>query len=190
VSDAGPRAGRQPTTGIDSSRTRPLVRAAWEVFVGRVGRIGSTIYGTLLVLTALTASYAAERHHPWKLVELVVCAVLVFWLAYVYANAISSSIERRSHLTLPVVASIANRELGIILAAVGPILALLLGAIGVISERASIWVAIAVGIAALTAQGVRYARAAGLGRLGMAGILVLNVGLGLLVVVLKVALVH
>ena len=167
-----------------------MLRTASEVVVGREGRIGSTVYGTLLVLTALTASYAAERHHPWKLVELVATAVFVFWVAYVYAHALSESIETRTRLTASEVAQIASRELGLMFAAVVPILALLCGAIGLIDESASIWLAIALGLAALSAEGVRYARVAHVSRVGTAAILVMNLVLGLCVILLKVTLVH
>ena len=43
------------------------------------GQLGSMIYGTILVMAALTAAYAAGRHDPRKLIELVVSAVIVFW---------------------------------------------------------------------------------------------------------------
>ena len=167
-----------------------MLRAASEVIVGREGRIGSTVYGTLIVLTALTASYAAERHHPWKLVELVASAVLVFWVAYVYAHALSESIENRSRLSRPVIGRIASRELGLMFAAIVPILGLLLGAVGLVSESVSIRLAIALGFAILSAEGIRYARATHLSRAATGAILVMNLALGVCVVVLKVTLVH
>ena len=111
------------------------------------------IYGTVLVLAALTAAYAAERHDPRKLIELVVSAVVVFWAAYVYAHALSESIESGNRLTRTGVLHVAARELGIVLAAVIPIVALLLGAIGLINESTSVWVAIGLGLATLTVQG-------------------------------------
>ena len=174
----------------ERSSRRSLTRAVSDVLVGREGRIGSTVYGTLLVLTALTASYAAERHHPWKLIELVLTVVLLFWVAYVYAHALSESIESRSRLNRARLASIANRELGVVLAAVAPILALLLGAAGLIRESAAIWVAIGVGLGTLSAEGMRYARITRLSRAGTAGILVINLVFGLCVVVLKVIFIH
>jgi hypothetical protein len=112
--------------------------------VGRHGRIGSTIYGTIIVMAALTAAYAAERHDPGKLVELVVTAVFVFWAAFV----------------------------------------------GLVNESTSIWLAIAAGLATLAVQGYRYARAASLGRIGTASILVVNLLFGLCVVAMKVTLIH
>ena len=107
-----------------------------------------------------------------------------------YAHALSDSIESRSRLSRPVVARIAGRELGLILSAVAPIVALLCGAVGLIHESVSIWLAIALGLATLSAQGVRYARVTHLSRAGTAAILVMNLMLGVCVVVLKVTLVH
>jgi hypothetical protein len=178
------------TSSTKVHRWRPLARAASELVFGRQGRIGSTVYGTVIVLTALTASYAAERHAPWKLVELVASAVVVFWVAYVYAHALSESIESRRRLSRDGVSRIANRELGLVLAAIAPIVALLLGAVGLINEKESIWLAIVFGFITLSAQGVRYARVTRLGRVGTALILVLNLVFGAFVVVLKVTLVH
>jgi hypothetical protein len=172
------------------SRLRPLARTAFEWVFGREGRIGSTVYGTIIVLTALTASYAAERHDPWKLVELVVTTVVVFFVAYVYAQVLSEGIEGKNRLSGRGVSRVATRELGLLLAALAPIVALLLGAAGTINERESIWLAIAFGFITLSAQGVRYARATGLGRLGTALILLSNLVFGAFVVLLKVALVH
>jgi hypothetical protein len=169
---------------------RPILRATTRLAIGADGRIGSTIYGTILVMAALTAAYAAERHDPAKLVELVASAVFVFWAAYVYANALSESIERRSRLDLPTLAHIADRELGLILSACIPILALLLGVAGVISESASVWLAIALGLMILGIQGYRYTRAAGLGPFGTVAILTANLVLGISVVAAKVTLVH
>ena len=174
----------------DPNRPSPLLRATTRLAVGGNGRLGSMIYGTVLVMAALTAAYAAERHDPRKLIELVVSAVIVFWVAYVYAHALSESIEDGSRLTRHGIARVAGEELGIILAAVVPVTGLLLGAVGLIGESASVWLAIALGLATLTVQGYRYSRVASLGSLGTAAILVVNLMLGASVVLLKVALVH
>jgi hypothetical protein len=144
----------------------------------------------LLVLATLTAAYAAERHDPRSLVELVVTVVSVFWVAYVYAHALSESIETGERLSRSGITAVAGRELGLILAAVVPVLALVVGALGLVQERASVWLAIALGLVVLSAEGFRYARRADLGKPGTAAILTANLLLGLTVVVMKVALVH
>ena len=176
------------TGRTEATRAGALVRAV--TLRGAKGQLGSMIYGTILVMAALTAAYAAERHDPTKLIELVVSAVVVFWAAYVYAHALSMSIESGSRLSRTGVAHVAGQELGIVLAAVAPVAALVLGAIGVIEESTSVWLAIALGLATLTVQGYRYARIASLGPAGTVAILLVNLMLGASVVLLKVALVH
>jgi hypothetical protein len=176
------------TDQSEATRAGTLVRAV--TFRGAKGQLGSMIYGTILVMAALTAAYAAERHEPTKLIELVVSAVVVFWAAYVYAHALSMSIESGSRLSRRGVAHIAGQELGIVLAAVAPVAALLFGATGVIDESTSVWLAIALGLTTLTVQGYRYARIASLNPAGTIAILVVNFALGASVVLLKVALVH
>jgi len=114
----------------------------------------------------------------------------VFWSAYVYAHALSESIETATPLNRSGVTHIARRELGIMLAAVVPTLALLLGVVGLIAEGTSVWLAIALGLITLTAEGYRYARVADLGVVGTVSILVANLLLGLSIVVMKVSLVH
>lgn len=175
---------------IPTERRNSTVGRIARISLGQGDRIGSTIYGTVLVMAALTAAYAAERHDPRKLVGLVVSAVVVFWIAYVYAHALAESIEGGRRLSLPVVAHIASRELGMILAAVVPVSALMLGVLGLIDESASIWVAIAIGLVMLAVQGYRYARVARLDRVGTTLILIINLLLGASVVVMKVALIH
>jgi hypothetical protein len=86
--------------------------------------------------------------------------------------------------------SIARRELGIVLAAVLPILALVLGAIGVLRETRAVWVALGVGLFTLAAEGVRYSRLEGFGRTATLAATGLNLVLGLLVVALKIAVAH
>ena len=107
--------------------------------MGREGRVGSTVYGTVLVLATLTAAYAAARHNPRSLVELVITVVVVFWVAYVYAHALSDSIETGERLSRSGIGAVASRELGLILAAIVPVLALVAGGVGLIDERASVW---------------------------------------------------
>jgi hypothetical protein len=54
--------------------------------------------------------------------------------------------------------AIARSEGSILLAAVLPLAAVTLGAAGVFSERLALWLALALGVAALTFQALRYAR--------------------------------
>jgi len=67
---------------------------------------------------------------------------------------------------------------------------LVLGAVGLVEEQADIWLAFAVGLAALAAQGARYARVEGLGWPGTILAVAANLTLGVIVVLLKVFVGH
>lgn len=156
---------------------------------GTSGRIASTVYGTMVVMAALTAAYASEKQ-PWKLAVLVLGTVLVLWIGHVYAHGLSQSIEQRSRVTGAQLMAIAEREIGMLLAAALPTAALTLGAVGLVEEGASVWLALSIGLGTLAVEGVRYARLEGFKRGGTITAVAGNLVLGLVLVVLKVAFAH
>lgn len=164
-------------------------RAAEHIFFGVGPGIASTVYGTVVVMATLTAAYATEKH-PWKLAGIVWSAVIVLWIAHVYSHGLAESIVENRRLRRDELRAILRRELGILLAAAAPSLALLLGAIGLFKETSAVWIALAVGLVTLAAEGVRFARLERLGPTGTVVVMCLNLGLGLLVVALKVAVAH
>jgi hypothetical protein len=170
----------------DPTRAR---RAAHLVF-GIDDRIAGTVYGTITTMATVAAYGRAFQHSPWKVEELVVSTALVLWAGHVYAHGLSESIHQRRPLRAGGLWFVAQRELGILLAAALPCLALTLGGLGVLSERGSIWLALVLGLATLAVEGVRYARIEHLRPGGTFVAVALNVGLGLLVVLLKVAVLH
>ena len=87
-------------------------------------------------------------------------------------------------------AGIARREVGILLAAALPTLALLLGALEVVREARAVWLAIGMGLLTLLVEGVRYAKLEGFGRGGTLLAIGANLALGSSVVLLKVAVAH
>jgi hypothetical protein len=159
-----------------------------SVLFGAGGTIASTVYGTVVVMATLTAAYASEKD-PWKLATTVAGAVLVLWIAHVYAHTLSEAVAE-GRQKLYEMGSVARRELGIVLAAALPVASLLLGAIGVFRETTAVWVALGVGLLTLGVEGVRFARLEGLGRGGTLAAIGLNVALGLFVVLLKVLIAH
>jgi hypothetical protein len=172
-----------------ASEPLTVKRAATHVLFGIGGGVANVVYGTVVVLAAMTAAYGSENH-PWRLAVVVVTSVVVLWVAHVYAHALSHSLETQAHLNVRGLVHVGQRELGIVLSAIGPTIALLLGAAHVFDETVAIWLAFGVGLLTLGVEGVRYAR---LERVGLAGTLVavaLNVALGLSLVALKVAVAH
>jgi hypothetical protein len=140
-------------------------------------------------MAAITAG-AEGATGMWELVAIAATAVLVIWIAHVYAHGLGESIELDRRLDSAELAAIARRELTIPLAAVGPIAALVLGALGLIRESRAMWLAIAIALATLMLQGVRYARVERLGRTGTLFTIGMNTLLGLTIVALKAGLTH
>jgi hypothetical protein len=140
-------------------------------------------------MATLTAAYATEKD-PWRLAVLVWTTAFVLWVAHLYAHGLAESISRRQHLSWGELKDIARRELGILVAAAVPAAALLLGALGVLRESASVWLALGVGLAILAAEGLRYARIEALRPAATLTIVGANLAVGLFVVVLKVTVAH
>jgi hypothetical protein len=140
-------------------------------------------------MATLTAAYATEKD-PWRLAVLVWTTAFVLWVAHLYAHGLAESISRRQHLSWGELKDIARRELGILVAAAVPSVALLLGALGVLRESASVWLALGVGLAILAAEGLRYARIEALRPAATLTIVGANLAVGLFVVVLKVTVAH
>lgn len=147
------------------------------------------MYGTVLVMATITAAYANEKD-PAKLAEIVIATALVLWVAHLHAHSISESIALGRRVGTAEIRRIAVREIGIVGAAGLQCCALILGAAGVMAEPTSVWVAFAIGLVTLGAEGIRYARMERLGAAATLGAVAINLALGVGVVALKVAIYH
>jgi hypothetical protein len=157
---------------------------------GHTETIAGTVYGTIVVLSMLTAGAASYEEDPWRLVAIMVSGTVVLWAAHVYSHGLGESVRARRRLAAGEVAAIARREGSILLAAVLPVAAVTLGAAGVLSESFALWLALGAGVAALTAQALRYAHLERLSRVGTATAVAVNLVFGLMFVALKALLVH
>ena len=158
--------------------------------LGTRERIAGTVYGTIVAMAAVAAGASAYAHDLWRLGAIVSGSVLILWVAHVYAHGLGESLTLGRRLTPPELGAIAGRELSIALAAVLPVIAIALGAAGVLDDETAVWFALGVGVATLAVQGVRYARLERLSGTGTVVSIALNVSLGLLIVALKVILSH
>jgi hypothetical protein len=166
------------------STASPLGRSA----IGE--RLSGLIYGTIIVLAVVVAGAKAYPHNAGKVALLVSVTSVVFWLAHVYAHSLAHTVVRDEHLSLAELRRIARRESSIVGAAVPPVAALVLGAVGLVSTRVAAWAAFGVGLAVLALQGFIYARVERLGWLGMVAVVATNLGLGILLVGLKLFVTH
>jgi hypothetical protein len=153
--------------------------------------IAGTVYGTIVVMGAITAGAGSRAEpDPWRLATISASTVLVLWLAHVYSHALGETINAGRRLDRAELIDVMRRELPIPLAAVGPVSALLLGAVGVLQETTAVWVALGIGLATLTVQGLRYAGVEGFSRMGTVVAVAVNLSLGLVIVGLKAGLAH
>ena len=170
---------------------RPRIsRRAGHLVLGVDDRIASTVFGTITAMATVTVYGRVFPDDPWKVEELVASSAVVFWIAHLYTHALSESISEGRRLNGRRVWSLAVRELGILLAAIPPTIALTLGGLGVFDETVSIWLALGLGLAVLAVEGVRYARIERLVSAGMLMAVGVNLGIGLLVVLLKAEVLH
>jgi len=153
-------------------------------------RLGGFIYGTIVVLSVLVAGSRAYPDDAGRIAVLVVVTSTVFWLAHVYAHGVADSISREEHISLPDLRRMARREGAIVEATLPPVVALLLGAVGVLSTDAAVWLAFVLGLAVLAIEGVVVARVERFGALGTVVMVAANLTLGLALVVLKLVVAH
>ena len=153
-------------------------------------RLGGFIYGTMVALAVVVAGARAYPDEAGSIAGLVAVTSVVLWLAHVYAHGLAHSVAHGQHLSLAGLRYIARREASILEAALPPVAALLLGAFGVVSTQVAVWAAIGLGVLVLAVQGVTFARVERLGRLGTLLVVAANVGLGVILVGLKLLLTH
>jgi len=87
------------------------------------------------------------------------------------------------HLSLAELGRIGRREWSIVEAAVPSIVALLLGGIGLLEPRTAVWLAVALGLVVLGAQGIVFARVERLGLTATVGVVAGTMTIGDLVLV-------
>jgi len=152
--------------------------------------IAGTVYGTILVLSVIAAGARSFEHHLWRLDALAATSAVVFWIAHVYSHGLGESLKVGRRLNLAEFRAIARREYSIVLAAVGPVAAITLGAAGVVKGAFALRLAFAIGVTTLAAQGVRYARLERLSRTETGITVALNLVFGLSIVAVEVFVAH
>jgi hypothetical protein len=153
-------------------------------------RLAGVIYGTIVVLSVVVAGARAYPDSPGHVAALATVTAFVFWLAHVYSFALAQSVAHNEHLSLVSIRHIGWREAPLVGAAAPPVAALLLGALGVFEPTTAYWVALAVGLAVLAVQGLLFARIERLGPLATTAVVAVNVGLGALLIGLKIVVGH
>jgi hypothetical protein len=156
---------------------------------GDVENLASGIYGTILS-TALIAAYSEDPgSDPLQVAIAVLVAALVFWIAHAYADLLARGLVGTGGAGFAQARAELAREWPLVLGSLPPLLPLLLGPLGVISDDSAETVAIATGVAMLAVWGMAIARRQGGGLIGIAYSAGVSALFGIVVVGLK-ALVH
>jgi hypothetical protein len=160
------------------------------LFLGNRRTISGTVYGTIVVLAAITGSAKAVDPNLWSVAVIATVTSWVLWVAHVYSHGLGESVTIGRRLSAAELAAIARRESAILRAAVLPVFVVVLGALGLFHDRTALWLAVGVGVATLTIQGIRFARLEELSTAGTVASVGVNLALGLSIVLVKALLTH
>jgi hypothetical protein len=116
----------------------------------------SAIYGTITANAVIAA--AAGHLPPGQILAITAATLAVFWLAHVYAQALAHHLKGMRRPRWPTIAAAMSEERPMLEAPATSLLVLLLGAFGLFGERATVRIALWVGVVQLVAWGVAYAR--------------------------------
>jgi hypothetical protein len=148
--------------------------------------LARAIYGYILA-TSLVAAFSEDDDYSTTEVAVSVFVTgLVFWLAHVYASLLGERYAAGRRLTRSEMGAEFYAEWPLVQAFIPSIAVLLLGTIGLLSDDTAVWLAIAVGLAALLLWSLEIGRRERLSPLELAGMGLVNGLFGAAVVVLKV----
>jgi hypothetical protein len=148
--------------------------------------LARAIYGYILA-TSLVAAFSEDDDYSTTEVAVSVFVTgLVFWLAHVYASLLGERYVAGRRLTRSEIGAEFYAEWPLVQAFIPSIAVLLLGTIGLLSDDTAVWLAIAVGLAALLLWSLEIGRRERLSPLEFAGMVLVNALFGAAVVVLKV----
>jgi hypothetical protein len=155
------------------------------------GRRAPNLVGTIegaIVATALVAGLdETDTVSPARALWLLLATGAFFWLAHSYADLLAGRIQGHYRMKRKDIVRVVSREWPLFQAALPLAVPLVLGALGVLSDGQALNLAWLIGVAALVGWGVLFARREGYGLAGVVATASVNAGVGLLMIVLKVA---
>ena len=115
------------------------------LFLGNRRTISGTVYGTIVVLAAITGTAKAVDPNLWSVAVIAAVTSGLLWVAHVYSHGLGESVTIGRRLTAAELAALARREGAILRAAVLPVFVVVLGALGLFHARTALWLAVGVG---------------------------------------------
>lgn len=147
------------------------------------------VYGSMLAASVVVGAGSLGSFPRAELILLLLSTGLVFWIAHVHAELFGARLARQPP-TRRVVLRVCREEWPIVEAAVPPAVAVAVGPLLGLDVQGGLWLALSVALAGQVGWSVAAARGAGAARRLVATTAVVNVLLGTVIVVLKIALTH
>ena len=131
----------------------PASNPITEVQPGRLAdRVSAASYGTVLIIASLLVVEAGDVASGWGW-ELVTGIGVATWVAHIYAEVLGNHIRNVDAHQPHEIRKAMGDGLPILLAAVAPALALLLGRLGAVAPRQALWIAVILALLQLVALG-------------------------------------
>lgn len=149
--------------------------------------VQGAVYGNIVGLAVIGAWFADEESGSLETLLSMMATLFVFWSAHIYSHFVGHSLAKDKKEMEDIVQAM-KHDWPIVQAGFLPALALIIGEIGIIPERISILVSIAVGIATLSYLCFSMARRSGRAILKSLALATFMLGLGLFVTLLEIRL--
>lgn len=175
-----------PNQPLDLQGTVDNSRALRWAITGasKDGDAASAVYGTILAASILIASYGTA----FEIFISVIGTGLVFWLAHAHVSLMRRVVRRGQTIKTKDVLHTLTEEWPLVQAGLVPAAPMVLAMTGIVSTDNAANLGILICFVGLIAWGIVVARAAELSRRASILAVSVNVGLGLLLVLLKVIL--
>ncbi|WP_020576024.1 hypothetical protein [Actinopolymorpha alba] len=147
------------------------------------------MYGSLLAASVVAGASAGGTPHPLDLAAAVLSTGLIFWVAHVYARLVGER-GATAHPYRSRVRVVARREWPLVEAAIPPAFAALVGWSAGLSRDGVAWLALVVALVGQVSWAVAATVRARAPRPTVVASAFINLGLGLLIVLLEVIFLH
>ncbi|MFC8517444.1 hypothetical protein [Streptomyces sp. NPDC057257] len=147
------------------------------------------VYGSMLAASVVVGAGAVESFPRLRLVLLLLCTGLAFWLGHVHAQLFGARMAQRS-LDRKAVLEVCQDEWPIVKAAVPPAAAVAVSPLLGLELQGALWLALSVAVAGQVGWSAAAARSAGASWRLVTVTASVNLLLGLLIIVLKIFLTH
>lgn len=147
------------------------------------------VYGSMLAASVVIGAGSLGSFPRAELVLLLVLTSLVFWIAHVHAELFGARLARHAP-DRRVILHVCRDEWPIVKAAVPPAAAIAVSPLLGLDVQGALWLALSVAVAGQVGWSVAAAHRAGASRRLVATTASVNLLLGLMIVVVKIALTH